>query len=635
MRTRWIEMTVIALVLSLLVGVGDMAGATAVGEPRPGTGPVDVGPPAVPILGGPPRASAGRLHEDSCGPNTGTMSPRDAARHLMAGRYKLGDHPLVTLGLRLKWSEDPLHDRNWRERLQMLRFPMALMIEWRDTGDRRYLDRALALVRSWIAHNPRSDPASAYSWGDHATAWRTMTLVCIARMLPRTRWLVRAITTHGAVLADPGFYVGWGNHALNQAIGLLDAGCYLGRRAWQRLAAQRIGRLVAGNIDPQGVSNEQSIRYDLYDYLRYTAARDHLLACGYGVPRGFERVLRTPSFLAHATRPDGRYETLGDTTDRFAHSIAGTPAQFAATSGTKGPKPSAEVAIFRRGYAFGRTGWGEDRPFADEGFFSLSFGPGMRLHGHDDGGSVTLYGYGSQALVDPGYGDYNRSAWSTYFGSRRAHNTVMTSDLRSHATRDTILERSSVGARAAELVVRVRVYDGVRMRRRVIFSRRSGYLVVEDTIDASVARTWRQLWHLREGSRPVTRGLLTWTRQGSGDVLIEQLVDRGVTRHRQGERGPIQGWISRAYGHHTPAPVIERVARGASVRFVTVVVPFAGDARPEISDVRLTRRGFSFVVEADGRRERVRASASGASITDEPSMPEGRTPAGRRGSRAD
>ena len=66
--------------------------------------------------------------------------------------------------------------------------------------------------------------------------------------------------------------------------------------------------------------------------------------------------------------PDGRYETLGDTTDRFATPIAGTPAQFAATGGRYGGSPAdTEVAIFRRGYAFGRTGWGEDRPFADEG----------------------------------------------------------------------------------------------------------------------------------------------------------------------------------------------------------------------------------------------------------------------------
>jgi hypothetical protein len=37
-------------------------------------------------------------------------------------------------------------------------------------------------------------------------------------------------------LADPGFYVGRGNHALNQDIGLLDVGLTLGRADWIDLA---------------------------------------------------------------------------------------------------------------------------------------------------------------------------------------------------------------------------------------------------------------------------------------------------------------------------------------------------------------------------------------------------------------
>jgi hypothetical protein len=54
------------------------------------------------------------------------------------------------------------------------------------------------------------------------------------------------------------------------------------------------------------------------------------------------------------------------------------------------------------------------------------------------------------------------------------------------------------------------------------------------------------------------------------------------------------------------------------VRYVTVLAPFAGGGVPTVSDVRLTPRGFSFVIEADGRRERVRATARGATITTEP-----------------
>jgi hypothetical protein len=607
--------TFVAVALALVIATGDPTGTSAIGGARPAPGASAIASPGDLPVGAVPMAAVQRP-SDSCNPNTGLMSVSVAAKHLMADRYKLGNHPLVKLRHDLTWAEDPLHDVNWRERFQMLRFVMALMIEWKDSGSRSYRDRAIALVRSWIARNPRSHPASRYSWGDHATAWRTMTLVCMARMLPRTQWLVEAIRIHGAVLADPGFYVGWGNHGLNQAIGLLDAGCYLGRTDWAALAAHRIGRLVADNIDTQGVSNEQAIRYDLYDYVRFTAARDHLLACGYRVPPDFERVLRMPDFLAQATRPDGRYETIGDTTDRPATPIAGTPAQFTATLGKLGPKPSAEVAIFRRAYAFGRTGWGEDRSYTDEAFFSLSFGRGMALHGHDDGGSVTLYGYGAQMLVDPGYGDYNGSIWSAFFASRRAHNTVVTAGLRSHATRDTALERSTIAPRSVDLVVRTRAYDGVLMRRRVIFSRQCGYLVVEDTIDSAVARTWRQLWHLGDGSRPVTEGRQTWTRRQRGNLFIQQLVGRGVTHQVLGEKDPLQGWISRSYGDHRPSPVIERSTSGRSVRFVTVLVPFEGEVRPVVSDIRLTRSGFSFVVDAGGCRERVRATATTVSITD-------------------
>ena len=226
---RWASGTILVVVLALVVAIGDSVGAVAC-----------AGEHARAALAG---AAARTGADNTCNANTDKLTPHVAARHLMAGRYKLGHHPLVRLGLWPSWAEDPLHDRNWRERLHMLRFLMALMIEWRDTGASRYRDRAFALLRSWIAHNPRSHPASAYSWGDHSTAWRTMTMVCMARMLPRQAWLSRAIATHGAVLADPGFYVGRGNHALNQAIALLDAGCYLRRTGWQRLASQRIDGL--------------------------------------------------------------------------------------------------------------------------------------------------------------------------------------------------------------------------------------------------------------------------------------------------------------------------------------------------------------------------------------------------------
>jgi hypothetical protein len=108
------------------------------------------------------------------------------ADDLMLDRYHLGPHPAVTLPHALAWTEDPLGDRQWRQKLQQLRFVMALMYRWQGTGDAAYRDRAIELVRSWVAANPRSHPASPSAWKDQVTAWRAMTLVCMAGMLPPT-----------------------------------------------------------------------------------------------------------------------------------------------------------------------------------------------------------------------------------------------------------------------------------------------------------------------------------------------------------------------------------------------------------------------------------------------------------------
>ena len=91
-----------------------------------------------------------------------------------------------------------------------------------------------------LRDNPRGAGRSAFAWNDHSTAIRTFVLACAAVVAPKANWIRAALRTHAATLADPGFYVRHGNHALNQSRGLLAAGCILGRRDWQRLAADRI-----------------------------------------------------------------------------------------------------------------------------------------------------------------------------------------------------------------------------------------------------------------------------------------------------------------------------------------------------------------------------------------------------------
>ena len=94
-----------------------------------------------------------------------------------------------------------------------------------------------------------------------------------------------------------------------------------------------------------------------------------------------------------------------------------------------------------------------------------------------------MFGNGAQLLVDPGYGDQNSSIWHRYFVSRAAHNVVTVDGRRARAGRaaDACCAAPS-SARSVDLVVQVRSYPGVTMQRRVVFSRRMGYLIVEDRI---------------------------------------------------------------------------------------------------------------------------------------------------------
>ncbi len=549
------------------------------------------------------------------------VSLTQTADDLLIDRYHLGQHPAVTLAHVLTWAEDPLADRQWRQKFQQLRYVMALMYRWQASGEARYLDRGIDLVRAWIAANPRVGAASDSAWKDQVTAWRAMTLVCMADMLPPTGWLDSAIRLHGSVLADPAFYVRYGNHALNQAIGLLDVGCYLHRTDWQTLAARRIDTLVTQAIDRQGVSDEQATKYDRYDYDRFILARDHLLRCHLAPPAGFDRVERIPHFLAQATRPDGHYETIGDSDDKAAKGIPGTPTVYTSSLGLRGSPPDQTVTFYENGYAFGRTGWGQDeRTFAQEIFFSLRYAAGLIRHGHDDAGAVTLYGNGAQLLVDPGYGDQNSSIWHRFFVSRAAHNAVSVLGRAPSAGRGSVLERHAITSGSVDAVVRVRVYPGITMRRRVIFSRALGYLVVEDTMTSPTARTYRQLWHLTEDAQPHVAGDRAWSRRPSGNLLIQQLIGGGATLQLRGETSPIQGWISRSYGQRAAAPVIEERRSGTQVRYLTLLAPFdtgTGTHRPpvDVSGLRLTTHGFSMTIEVEGHHERLDATATGVRIT--------------------
>jgi hypothetical protein len=565
----------------------------------------------------PPASAASAFAGEYCWGSSSSSASIRAANDLLANRYTFTPHPTVTLPADLTWREDPLRDDNWKFQLHSLRFVRLLLDAWRLTADVRYRDRAKFLLLDWLRSNPRSSPASVWAWNDHSTAFRATVYACAYDPLGQPSWGHDALLLHGRVLASPDFYVYHGNHALNQNIGLLDVGCRLASSDWTTLARDRLGRLAIESIDSQGVTNEQAVEYQYYNYNQYLAARRRLVACA-SVPASFARLSNMPAFMAHATLPNGRYELLGDTGDMPAPVVAGTTAEYAATLGASGPKPSSTLAVYSAGFAFGRSGWGEHRPFSDEVAWSVRYGPRPIIHGHADAGSLTLYGYGSRLLMDSGKYTYNPGAYRTYFKGRMAHNVVTVDGVWYDTSRPSYRSVLRTSATHYEIGVRHNGYAGVTSLRRVIFSRRLNYLVVYDQLQSSATHRYRQLWHLREDANPAVVNKMVATRRSRGNVLIRQLYAASSTSVRivRGATSPIQGWLSYRYNVRLANPTVEYAKSGTSVRYLTLLVPDAdGRFNVSLKELRMRSDGFTLLLTVNGHAERMTMTSTGSSIT--------------------
>ena len=537
-----------------------------------------------------------------------------AADQIMSGQLRLGTFTAVALPADPTWREAAFHgDRNWLFNYHALRWIIPLMQAAQDSGNAAYGERAAFLLQDWIATNPRAGSPSAMAWNDHATAWRASVLACAVSVFGSPTWLTDALLAHGKTLAEVGFYVKHGNHALNQNIGLLDIACRIDQSTWKTLARARLATLIDESVDTEGVTNEQSVQYALYNYLNYRRAQRHLTSCGLTVPTAFSRVDLMPDFLAYATNPDGSYEPIGDSDLMAARAISGTTAEYAATKGYSGPRPSAEVKLYSAGYLFARTGWGDERPFENETLITLRFGPGKHSagtsHGHADGGSIILSAHGRRLLVDPGKYTYTNGAWRSFFVGRSAHNVVTVDGLTYDDSRSTTCTMS-LSASSLLAVTKSAGYVGVTQRRSVTWSRTGNFLIVDDTLSSPSIRTYRQTWHLASDAAPTITGQRMDTRGETSNLAVIQLINRPVSRILIGATGPIQGWISSTYQDKVEAPVLEATLRAKSARFLTLLVPYVG-TKPAISAKVVSLSGSGFVVDITigSRTERISVSA--------------------------
>ncbi|MEU4294244.1 heparinase II/III family protein [Kribbella sp. NPDC026596] len=497
--------------------------------------------------------------------------------------YKVGDGKG-----NINWRVNPDKNPSWYMWLHSLRW-LGKGIIAGGKGDRRALQRVSTIAHDWVTDNP-------YSWKSDAGAYestmhRTNVLICLRQAVlsglhvPRLpleyAWLDKALLDHAWFLQKN--YSGDWNHGTDESLALFGVGCTLGRSDLKKLAADRLTSAIKTSIDTQGSTNEQSTAYAQFNYSLWGRAINVLEQCGVDPGTTIKaRRRELAKWLALATNSLGNLHQIGDSEVVRTAPVPGTVLEYAGTLGAQGIRPTQRVGIFDAGYIFGRTGWGETRPFTQESTYSIRFGPARKLHGHDDHTSITYTSHGRDILIDGGHAGYKVDDWRSWAKSEFSHNemTVLSTATAHPVTK---LTRSSLSDTSEFYELQDSLGAGIDRTRDVLVLKDPDLMVVLDRGTSASSEDYQTLWHLPEDQRVVVNGNSAVASRAGDRVktTLLQIPFQQATTPIQvatGQNDPIQGWHYTTIDKRQPAPVVKFTRSGRSATILSVIAPTRSNA---------------------------------------------------------
>ena len=546
--------------------------------------------------------------------------PPGTADEIMAGRLTLASFPPVTIDPdrdgQIDWEMDPFGNPTWVVDFQDGEWIEALIEGYQGGGPDAdaYRDRAGVILNSWLTGVPIADRSPE-------------TLLCSAQAFPGQAWIhdqIPVLLDYNAANWDGAY-----NHGLTQDLELLRAGCAYPADAWggqplqwrDEARQQMIGSFEPNQygpaIDAQGVTNEQSTGYANLDMGLWDTAEADLAACGEPFPSWItSRIALMPTFLAMATQPDGKLVQIGDTYVIRPRDRPGTPLRYAYTMGQAGTPAARTVAVYQAGYIFGRSGWGTARTFGDQSFYSLRFGPGQQIHGHDDHMGLTYYADGRNLIVDAGHYGYADTAYRFYLLSPEAASMLVMPGVPFDSAAPTALIAQRIAASAQFFEFYDTAFGRLPRYRSVYVDFDPDLVLVFDR--ASGAASYQQLWHLDPGLTVTSVTGTTAIATAAGTQLEirqiplpGQVIPADSTQVVEGQVNPYQGWVSHAALQQIPAPLVTMTRTGSSTAILTLIAPTAPGAAitAAISSsspgwyqlrLRIGVSQLSFLISADG-----------------------------------
>jgi hypothetical protein len=490
------------------------------------------------------------------------------ADEIMAGQLTIAPFAAVTIDPNgdgdVNWTMNPFGNPTWGQDFRSGGWIEDLVAAYLAGGPEAsaYQARAKQLAAGWLQALPPSgrDP---------------QTLVCIAQAFPGQAWINDQIPPTVDYYAA--HWMGAWNHGLMQDIKLLRIGCGYppgafggDARRWRQTAVAQLTDAFEPNplgpaIDAQGAVNEQATLYEDFVYTLWGTALPELTACGYHLPGWITaRIAKLPAFLGYATEPDGDLVQIGD-----------SYVEHPKTS----PQGTALVAVYRQaGYVFGRSGW---TPAAS--FYSLRFGPGREIHGHEDHMGLTYYARGRDLIVDAGHYGYTATPYRAWLQSPEAASTLVLPGAGFSGAAATSLIADRIGRYGQFYELYDTAFGGDPRYRSVYVSQRPDLMIVFDrATGGSDTSAYQQLWHLAAALTVTQVGASYAVASAPGAELTlarvalpGQVIPPGSTQVAVGQASPYQGWVSDQMLQRTPADTVTMTSTGPSAAILTLLVPTA------------------------------------------------------------
>lgn len=359
------------------------------------------------------------------------------------------------------------------------------------------------IIMDFFENNPQSGPSFSRAWDGHAVALRAGVLIDLYDISLSGDYLSPLLKKHLDFLFLEENFQGHWNHGIDQSIALIKLGKCLDEKPAIDVGVARLCESLSILVDEEGVSIEQAIHYQLYNYKQVIRSVDIIKAVcdDQNILSMLDGLLNKQelmgSFLAHATKPDGSYFEIGDTPFQRAEIIDHKEADYAANLGEVGQAPKERYKVYQAGYIFGHSQWGKEN---EASAYAIRFGVPRIVHGHNDHSSVVYYTNGREVLREGGFHGYTDDENRRYLRSPRAHNLVYVEnpDLKFKASHS-ILESSFISSCWQKYVISMSPYEGVFTRRSLVFSQDPEVMIVVDALDSEVEVRAVQSWHFGKG----------------------------------------------------------------------------------------------------------------------------------------